>query len=131
MKGFKENIEKLTIQNSAFRKVIHTARHSQLVLMSLKPGEEIGLEKHENDQFFRVEAGKGKVMIDGTEYSLADGDAVVVPAGAEHNVINSSAAEDLKLYTLYSPPHHKDGTLHATKAEAQADEEEFDGETTE
>lgn len=132
MKGFSENIEKLTLENSNFRKVLYTSRHSQLVLMSLKPSEEIGEEIHqENDQFFRIEKGEGKCIIDGNEHSLKDGTAVVVPAGAKHNVINLSQSEDLKLYTIYSPAHHRDGILRSSKEEAEANEEEFDGETTE
>jgi len=132
MKGFKDNIEKMTLENSNFRKVLYSGPHSQLVLMSLKPNEEIGMEVHnENDQFFRFEAGQGKVIIDGNEYDVKDGDAVIVPSGAEHNVINASSTEDLKLYTIYSPAHHKDGIVRATKEEAMASEEEFDGQTTE
>ena len=132
MKGFKDNIEKMTLENSNFRKVLYSGPHSQLVLMSLKPNEEIGMEVHnENDQFFRFEAGQGKVIIDGNEYDVKDGDAVIVPFGAEHNVINASSTEDLKLYTIYSPAHHKDGIVRATKEEAMASEEEFDGQTTE
>lgn len=131
-KGFKENIEKETVENNNFRKVLYTGPHSQLVLMSLNPSEEIGLETHpDNDQFFRFEAGEGKVLIDGNEYSVKDGDAVVVPAGSAHNVINTSSTEALKLYTIYSPAHHKDGIVRATKAEAEANEAEFDGTTTE
>ena len=132
MKGFKDNIEKATLENTNFRKVLYTAKHSQLVLMALKPGEEIGMEVHpDNDQFFRFEAGKGKVIIDGNEYDVADGDAVVVPAGSEHNVISVSDSEELKMYTIYSPAHHKDGIIRATKEEAEANEEDFDGTTTE
>ena len=132
MKGYKDNIEKLTLENENFRKVLYSRPHSQLVLMSLRPSEEIGMETHpDNDQFFRFEAGEGKVVIDGNEYAIADGDAVVVPAGAEHNVINVSGTEELKLYTIYSPAHHKDGIVRATKEEAMANEAEFDGETTE
>ncbi|OGY18491.1 MAG: cupin [Candidatus Chisholmbacteria bacterium RIFCSPLOWO2_01_FULL_50_28] len=132
MKGYHDNIEKMTLENSGFRKVVYTAKHSQLVLMSLKPGEEIGEEVHgDGDQFFRFEKGSGKVVIDGTEYTVGDGDAVVVPAGARHNVMNTSATVDLKLYTIYSPPHHRDGVVHPTKAEAEADSEHFDGKTTE
>jgi len=134
MKGFNDNIEKSTVENSNFRKVLYTAKHSQLVLMSLKPKEEIGMEVHsENDQFFRIEKGRGKCIIDGNEYELADGTAIIVPSGAQHNVINTSESEDLKLYTIYSPPHHQDGVVRATKAEAEdeANEEEFDGVTTE
>jgi len=132
-KGFSQNIEKATLENNNFRKVLYTAKHSQLVLMSLKPNEEIGMEVHNNnDQFFRFEKGNGKVLIDGNEYIIADGFAVVVPAGSQHNVINTSATEDLKLYTIYSPAHHQDGIVHATKEDAIKDEEEhFDGKTTE
>ena len=132
MKGYKDSIEKLTLENSNFRKVLYTSKHSQLVLMSLKPNEEIGMEIHnENDQFFRFESGTGKVVIDGNVYEVKDGDAVIVPTGAEHNVINTSGDADLKLYTIYSPAHHKDGVVRATKAEAEADGPEFDGVTTE
>lgn len=132
MKGFHSNIEQDSIENSNFRKVLYTGKHSQLVLMSLKPGEDIGVEVHnENDQFFRIEQGQGKCVIDGNEYELADGSAIVVPAGAEHNVINTSSTDDLKLYTIYSPSHHKDGIVRATKEEALANEEDFDGQTTE
>jgi mannose-6-phosphate isomerase-like protein (cupin superfamily) len=132
MKGFNANIEKDTLENNNFRKVLYTGKHSQLVLMSLKPKEEIGMEVHkENDQFFRFEKGQGKCIIDGNEYDLKDGSAIVVPAGAEHNIINVSETDDLKLYTIYSPAHHKDGVVRATKAEAEADGPEFDGVTTE
>ncbi len=131
-KGFKANIEKLTTENENFRKVLYTGNHSQLVLMSLQPGEEIGSEVHqENDQFFRFESGVGKVLIDGNEYEVSDGHAVVVPAGAEHNVINTSPSERLTLYTIYSPAHHKDGIVRATKKEAEENEAEFDGVTSE
>jgi len=132
MKGFCENIEKSTLENSNFRRVLYTGKNSQLVLMSLKPNEEIGMEVHpDNDQFFRFEKGQGKCIIDGNEYELSDGVAVVVPAGAQHNIINTSDSEDLKLYTIYSPAHHKDGIVRATKEEAVANEAEFDGVTTE
>ena len=132
MKGFNTNIEKDTLENTNFRKVLYTGKHCQLVLMSLKPTEEIGLEVHtDNDQFFRFESGQGKCIIDGNEYALTDGSVIIVPAGAEHNIINVSETEDLKLYTLYSPAHHKDGVVRATKAEAEADGPEFDGVTTE
>jgi len=132
MKGFNSNIEKDTLENNNFRKVLYSSKHSQLVLMSLKPNEDIGMEVHpDNDQFFRVEKGQGKCVIDGNEYALQDGSAIVVPAGAEHNVINVSASEDLKLYTIYSPAHHKDGIVRATKEEAMANEADFDGMTTE
>ncbi|MCX6720314.1 MAG: cupin domain-containing protein [Candidatus Staskawiczbacteria bacterium] len=132
MKGFCSNIEKDTLENENFRKVVYTAKHCQLVLMSLKPNEEIGMEVHaDNDQFFRFEKGRGKVIIDGVEHEIEDGSAVLVPAGAQHNVINVSMAESLKLYTIYSPAHHRDGIQRASKAEAEADGPEFDGKTTE
>jgi len=131
-KGFKDNIEKLTLENTDFRKVLYTAEHSQLVLMSLLPKEEIGLEVHlDNDQFFRFETGQGQVIIDNTTYDVTLGDAVIVPRGAEHNVINTSSTETLKLYTIYSPAHHADGIVRKTKAEAVSNEAEFDGVTTE
>ena len=132
MKGYTTNIEKDTLANNNFRKVLYTGKHSQLVLMSLAPKEEIGMEVHEeNDQFFRFEKGQGKCVIDGNEYELKDGVAVVVPAGAEHNIINTSTTEELKIYTIYSPAHHKDGIMRATKVEAEDNEAEFDGVTTE
>ena len=132
MKGFCANIEKDTLENGNFRKVLYTGKNSQLVLMSLKPKEEIGMEVHDkNDQFFRFEQGEGKVEIDGNEYAVKDGTAIIVPAGAEHNIINVSETEDLKLYTIYSPAHHKDGIVRATKEEAEANDAEFDGVTTE
>lgn len=131
-KGFNANIEKDTLENNNFRKVLYTGKHSQLVLMSLPPKGEIGMEVHpDNDQFFRFEKGEGKVVIDGNEYKVKDGSAIVVPAGAQHNVVNVSDSEDLKLYTIYSPAHHKDGIVRATKEEAEANEAEFDGTTTE
>jgi mannose-6-phosphate isomerase-like protein (cupin superfamily) len=132
MKGFKINIEKATAANGNFRKVLYTAPHSQLVLMNLNPKEEIGEEVHrDNDQFFRIEAGQGKCVIDDSEYKLKDGDAIVIPAGAKHNIINTSKTAPLKMYTMYSPAHHKDGIVRVTKQEAEANEEEFDGVTTE
>ncbi len=132
MKGFSQNIEKQTEANNKYRKVLYTSKYSQLVLMSLKPNQEIGLETHhKNDQFFRIESGNGKAVIDGNEYELRDGSAVVVPAGAEHNIINQSDTKSLKLYTIYSPAHHKDGVEFEEKETADASEEEFDGETTE
>ena len=132
MHGFKQNIEKLTLDNNDFRHVLYTGKNSQLVLMSLLPNEEIGMEVHpDNDQFFRFEKGEGKVIIDGNEYTVGDGDAIVVPMGANHNVINTSATDSLKLYTIYSPAHHKDGVVRATKEEATADGPEFDGVITE
>ena len=131
MKGFHTNIESATTDNTNFRHVLYTGKHSQLVLMSLLPHEEIGMETHpDNDQFFRFESGTGSVIIDGNEYTVEDGDAVVIPAGAKHNVINTGDS-DLKMYTIYSPAHHKDGVIRATKAEAVADSPEFDCTTTE
>ena len=125
MTGFVRNIEKLTLDNNDFRRVIHTQQHSQLVIMSLLPNEDIGMETHEIvDQFLRIEKGEGKVILNGEEHLLKDGDAIVVPAGVEHNVINTSSENKLKLYTVYSPPHHKDGTIHKTKQEASADNED-------
>ena len=132
MKGYVTTIEKETEKNADFRHVLYTGKHSQLVLMSLKPGEEIGEETHADvDQFFRFERGEGKVTIDGVEHSVKDGDAVIVPAGARHNVINTSKRANLKLYTIYSPPEHQDGVVRHTKKEAMASEEHFDGRITE
>jgi mannose-6-phosphate isomerase-like protein (cupin superfamily) len=126
MKGFCLNIEKETIANNNFRKVLYTGKHSQLVLMSLPPKEEIGFEIHaDNDQFFRFEKGTAKCIIDETEYEVNDGFSVVVPAGARHNIINVSETEDLKLYTIYSPAHHKDGIVRSTKEEAVNNESDF------
>lgn len=123
MAGFIINLEEETLANDYFRKVIFTAPHSQLVLMSLLPNEEIGAETHPNvDQFFRIEKGQGKVVISGEESVISDGFAIVIPAGTEHNIINTSATEELKLYTIYSPANHPDGKIHKTKAEALADE---------
>lgn len=130
--GYCAHLETLTRENTDFRRVLYTGEGSQLVLMSLLPSEEIGVETHkENDQFFRFESGQGKVLVNGEEYQVKDGDSVIVPMGAEHNVINVSNTESLKFYTIYSPAHHEDGTVHKTKAEAQAHEEEFEGKTTE
>jgi len=131
MRGYFGHLEEDVKQNSNFRKVLYTGHHSQLVLMSLLAGEEIGEEIHpENDQFFRFDQGTGKVIIDGNEYEVKDGDAVLVPAGAKHNVVNTGS-EPLRFYTIYSPPHHKDGIVRQTKKEAEEQEAEFDGETTE
>lgn len=127
MKGYVDNIEKLTLANENFRQVLFTGTHCQLVLMTLKPSEEIGKEVHQNvDQFFRVEAGDGKVVMDGEEKAVGDGDAFIVPAGTEHNVVNTSSDQPLRLYTIYSPPQHKDGTVHKTREEAMADEEDHE-----
>jgi len=130
VKGFVDNIESLTVKNDYFRQVLYTAEHCQLVVMSLNPNEEIGEETHDsNDQFFRVEEGVGKVIINDNETELKAGFAIVIPSGSKHNVI--AGDEGLKLYTLYSPPHHRDGVVHKTKEEAQTDKEEFDGKITE
>lgn len=132
MKGFYTNIEQATVTNGDFRRVLYTGKHSQLVLMSLQVGEEIGLETHpDTDQFFRFETGNGRVTIDDTTYEVSSGDVIIVPAGSKHNVINTSESDELRLYTLYSPAHHKDGTVRATKADAKARPEQFDGVTTE
>ena len=131
MKGFVGDIERLTVENSDFRRVLYTGRNLQLVLMTLGPGEEIGEEVHDDrDQFFRLEAGEGEVWIDGNRSEVKDDDAIVVPAGARHNVVNTGSAP-LRLYTLYAPPEHRDGTVQATKAEADAAEEHFDGTSSE
>lgn len=131
MKGFVINIERAALENTNFRKVLYTAKNCQLVLMSLKPGEEIGSEVHTLDQFIRVEAGEGKSILNGKEETLKDGSVVLVPAGVEHNIINTSREHDMKLYTLYAPPNHRDKVIHKTKAEAEHDDEHFDGKTTE
>lgn len=129
MKGYVQNIEKLTVENDNYRKVLYTGKHMQLVLMTLQPGEEIGLEQHEgHDQFFRIEEGQGRVTIDDNTYDIQDDDAIIVPAGAWHNVINTGTSP-LRLYTLYAPPEHREGVLHPTKADDR--EEHFDGTTTE
>lgn len=131
-KGYYDNIEALTLENEYFRKVLYTGEHLQLVLMTLKPGEEIGLETHSGiDQFFRFEAGMGKVMINESEYSVGDGDSIIVPSGSRHNVINTSETDALKFYTIYAPPHHEDGMVRGTRDEAIADDPEFEGGTTE
>jgi mannose-6-phosphate isomerase-like protein (cupin superfamily) len=131
-KGYKDNLEELTLANENFRQVIYTAKNCQLVLMSLAPGEEIGLETHEGgDQFFRFEIGNGEVVINETKYAVHAGDAVIVPMGAMHNVVNTSKTETLKLYTLYTPPHHKDGIVRLTKADTVNNSPEWSGETTE
>ena len=123
MSGFKSTLEKDTLTNTFFRKVIFTAPHSQLVLMCLAPSEEIGIEVHpENDQFLRFESGEAKAIINGEEFILGTGDCIIVPAGNQHNIINTSATQELKLYTIYSPAHHPDGTIHKTKADALAAE---------
>ena len=130
MEGYVRDIERLTQQNKTFRKVLYTAKNCQLVVMSLKPGEHIGAEVHKLDQFFRVEEGEGKAVLDGIEHRIKPGFAIVVPAGTHHNIINGPSGR-MKLYTLYAPPNHRDGVVHATKADAEADKEHFDGRTTE
>ncbi|EPX79864.1 cupin domain-containing protein [Litoreibacter arenae] len=131
MKGFVDNIELLTEENNNFRQVLYTGKNLQLVLMAIKPGEDIGEEVHDgHDQFFRFETGVGEVWIDGVANAVKADDGVIVPAGAKHNVVNTGT-EPLRLYTIYGPPEHMDGTLHPTKAEAEASDEHFDGKTTE
>ena len=132
MTGYTSNIEELTLSNTFFRQVLYTTKNMQLVLMSLKPTEEIGFEIHqENDQFFRFEKGEGKAIIDDNEYLISNGTVVIVPKGAKHNIINTSEKEDLKFYTIYAPAHHKDKTVHKTREDALTSEEEFDGVTSE
>lgn len=132
MKGFITNIEKASLENETFRTVLYTAKNCQLVVMSLKPGEEIGSEVHQLDQFIRCETGEGKAILNDVENVITDGFAVIVPAGAKHNIINTSSDKPMKLYTVYAPPNHLDGTVHKTKVDAEADESEhFDGKTTE
>jgi len=130
MKGFVQDIESLAIKNTDFRRVLYTAKHCQLVVMALKPKEEIGAEVHKLDQFFRVEEGTGEAVLDGVRTAIHPGFAVVVPAGARHNIINTGNVP-LKLYTLYAPPNHRDGVIHHTRTDAEADSEHFDGKTTE
>jgi mannose-6-phosphate isomerase-like protein (cupin superfamily) len=130
MKGFVQDIERLAVGNTDFRRVLYTAHHCQLVLMALEPGEEIGAEVHKLDQFFRVEEGTGVVVMDGTRTPVKSGFAIVVPMGANHNIINTGTTP-LKLYTVYSPPNHRDRVVHHTRAEAEADNEHFDGNTSE
>lgn len=130
MKGFIQNIEKIAEKNQDFRQVLYTAKNCQLVVMSLKAKEEIGMEVHKLDQFFRVEEGNGEAVLDGVRTAISAGFAVLVPAGTNHNIINTGEGP-LKLYTLYAPPNHRDGVVHRTRAEAEADTEKFDGKTTE
>jgi len=130
MKGYIQNIEALAIENEEFRQVLYTAKNCQLVVMALLPGEEIGMEVHQLDQFFRVEEGSGEAILDGVHAAIKAGFAVLVPAGAKHNIVNTGGVP-LKLYTLYAPPNHQDGVVHRTRAEAERDDEEFDGKTTE
>jgi mannose-6-phosphate isomerase-like protein (cupin superfamily) len=130
MKGFVQNIEGLALKNNEFRQVLYTAKHCQLVVMSLKPKEEIGAEVHNLDQFFRVEEGTGEAVLDDVRTAIGAGFAVVVPAGTNHNIINTGSVP-LKVYTLYAPPNHRDGVVHHTRRDAEADNEHYDGKTTE
>lgn len=130
MKGFVQNIEAIAVANTEFRRVLYTAQHCQLVVMALKPKEEIGAEIHKLDQFFRVEGGSGEAVLDGVATAISAGFALVVPAGTKHNIVNTGSVP-LKLYTLYAPPNHRDGVVHHTRADALVDSEKFDGKTTE
>ena len=130
MKGFVQDIEDLAVKNEEFRQVLYTAKHCQLVLMALKPKEEIGMEVHKLDQFFRVEEGTGEAILDGVRTAISAGFAVLVPAGVNHNIVNTGSTP-MKLYTLYAPPNHRDGVIHRTRVEAEKDDEHFDGMTTE
>jgi len=130
MKGFVQDIERLAVGNQDFRRVLYTAKNCQLVLMALEPGEAIGAEVHKLDQFFRVEEGTGEAMLDGVRTAIRSGFAIVVPAGATHNIVNTGNAP-LKLYTIYAPPNHRDGVVHHTREDAEADSEKFDGKTSE
>ena len=130
MKGFVQNIEEISVKNEDFRQVLYTAKNTQLVIMSLKPKEEIGMELHQLDQFFRVEEGMGEAVLDGVHTKISAGFAVLVPAGTKHNIINTGSTS-MKLYTLYSPPNHRDGVVHHTRDQAEKDDEHFDGKTTE
>ncbi len=130
MKGFVKNIEEISVKNKDFRQVLYTAKNSQLVVMALKPKEEIGMEVHKLDQFFRVEEGSGEAVLDGVHSAISAGFAVLVPAGTNYNIVNTGSVP-MKLYTIYSPPNHRDGVVHHTRAEAEKDSEHFDGKTTE
>ena len=130
MKGYVQNIESIAIKNKEFRQVLYTAKNCQLVVMALKPKEEIGAEVHKLDQFFRVEEGTGEAFLDGVSKKISAGFAVLVPAGMNHNIINTGSVP-LKLYTIYSPPNHRDSVVHHTRADAEKDNEHFDGKTTE
>jgi mannose-6-phosphate isomerase-like protein (cupin superfamily) len=130
MKGFVKDVEIVATKNANFRQVLYTAQHSQLVVMSLKPGEDIGMETHALDQFFRVEEGSGEAIVDDVPSAIQPGFAILVPAGTKHNIINTGDIA-LKLTTLYAPPNHRDGVVHATRADAENDDEQFDGKPTE
>jgi len=126
MKGYVHNIEGETLANGNFRKVLYTDERLQLVVMALQPGEDIGMEVHRLDQFLRIESGEGKAILDGEEQAIADGSVVIVPAGTNHNIVNTSSDKPMKLYTLYAPPNHAPGTVHKTKADAEKDEEHYE-----
>jgi mannose-6-phosphate isomerase-like protein (cupin superfamily) len=130
MKGFVTNIEEATLENDDFRRVLYTTNNCQLVLMCIPAGEDIGEEVHDVDQFIRIEEGEAQSVLDGVERELTDGSVVIIPAGVRHNITNTSTSDALRLYSLYTPPHHKDATVHTTKADALTDKEHFDGETT-
>ena len=130
MKGYVQDIEGITVKNEEFRRVLYTASNCQLVVMALKPKEEIGMEAHKTDQFFRVEEGTGEAVLNGVHTMISTGFAVLVPGGKNHNIINTGTVP-MKLYTIYAPPNHRDGVLHHTRADAEADNEHFDGKTTE
>jgi mannose-6-phosphate isomerase-like protein (cupin superfamily) len=130
MKGFVQDIDTLTVDNAYFRRVLYTANNCQLVVMSLRPDEDIGMEVHKLDQFFRIEKGEGEAILDGVRTPIRAGFAVLVPAGAKHNIVNTGR-QALKLYTLYAPPNHRDGVIHGTRADAVKDDEQFDGKITE
>lgn len=130
MKGFITNIEEETLENEDYRRVLYTAEHCQLVVMSIPAGEDIGEEVHDVDQFIRIEEGEGQSILDGVECGLTDGSAVVIPAGVRHNIKNTSSSDALKLYTLYAPPHHEDAIVHKTKQDAEDDDEHYRGQTT-
>ena len=130
MKGYMQDIDSVAVSNDAFRRVLYTAKNCQLVVMALNPKEEIGAEVHHLDQFFRVEAGTGEAVLDGVRTAISAGFAVLVPSGSNHNIINTGSVP-LKLYTIYAPPNHRDGVVHRTRADAEADNEHFDGKTTE
>jgi mannose-6-phosphate isomerase-like protein (cupin superfamily) len=130
MKGFAQDIEDIAVKNQEFRRVLYTAKNCQLVVMAIEPRGEIGAEVHTLDQFFRVEEGTGEAVLDGVRTAIRAGFAVVVPAGMNHNIINTGSVP-LKLYTIYAPPNHRDGVVHHTREEAEADDEHFDGRTTE
>lgn len=130
MNGYTTNIETLSLENDNFRKVLYTDKNSQLVIMSLLPSEDIGEEVHDVDQFLRIERGAGVAILNDISHDIADGSVIIVPAGTKHNIINS-ASGSMKLYSLYMPPHHRDGVIHKTKAEGEADSEHFDGKTSE